>query len=229
MDELPPHVKKIIAEARRAHAPPDVVRRKIWLRLQAAVVVPIRPHQPAMGRVSKLAVAAGVIAALGSISYLLRTETQRSHTTARTLPSSAPTAEHQPGLIVVATPQEGIAPRAPPSSEQSEREIVHPAQQSRGADAARDHSLRAEMSLLSGVSDSLAHHDLEKAKEMLELYRVRHPRGQLHEEYAGLEILRRCLLAEPEARALARTYLRTAPRGLLRTRIQHACKLHPES
>lgn len=94
MDELPPHVKKIIAEASRAPAPPDAVRRKIWYRLQAAVVVPIRrPHQPAMGRVSKLAVAAAVIAALGGVSYLLRSERQRSHTTARTLPSPAPTAE----------------------------------------------------------------------------------------------------------------------------------------
>lgn len=86
MDELPRDVKKFIEQVRRADVPTARARRRIWQRLQAAMVVPIRLHPSAMGRVAKVAVAASLIAALGSVGYLLRSKTQRSYATAHATP-----------------------------------------------------------------------------------------------------------------------------------------------
>jgi hypothetical protein len=237
MDELPKNAKKLIAEARGAHDPPRGAQQRVWNRLEASDFGSGqalgtqglgRGPKPALGKAAKVALTGGVIVALGGAGYLLRGQMQSPH--AGNAPSviEAPrAAQREPAPVV-----EDLPADAPVNTD---RALSHaPAVRSHRADrrpkSAGDGAgvLSGEVSLLSAASDALAHQDIARAGELLETYRVRYPRGQMREERAGLEILRRCLLDGREAEARAEDYLRSAPRGVLRGRIQHACKLEPE-
>jgi hypothetical protein len=244
MDELPPHAKTFLSGVRESHEPPRGAEARVRARLGAAAFGGFGGQgtlrtggasaAPAssIGKAAKVALAGGVIAMLGTAGLLLRGETRK--TAAPPLSPSVTVAalaslSESPPVVEPVAPSDAPAAPAEPSSDSiaptAVRSLSHASGTRRvAAKSGGDNVLRAELNLLSAASDALLVQDLDRAHELLELHRVRYPRGQLREERTGLDVLRRCLAGGPEAGARAQVYLRGAPRGMLTARIEHACK-----
>jgi hypothetical protein len=237
MDELPRNAKKLIAEARGAHDPPRGAQQRVWNRLEASDFASGqvagtqglgRGPKLGFGKAAKVALTGGIIAALGGASYLLRGQMQRPPASnAPSLIEAPHAAQREPAPVVEDLPAE-----VPANTDQALSHAAtarsHRAPHRTSSAGQADGVLSDEVSLLSAASDALAQQDVARAGDLLETYRARYPRGQMREERAGLEILRRCLLDGRGAEVRAENYLQSAPRGVLRARIQHACKLEPE-
>jgi hypothetical protein len=243
MDELPRHAKAFLNTARGAHDPPAGAQGRMWTRIEAAARgssaagTPDRgiAHRFSLANGTKLALAGGVIALLGSSALLLRGETpEPTVATAPSNPEVAPPSAVAPPMAAAPARQEARVDVEPAVSESpkpsdattvravSRPKTARPAAAEGGEDG---NLLLAELSLLSAASDALAARDLERAQALLEQHRTRYPRGQLREERTGLDVLRRCLAGESEALQRAQAYLRGAPRGVLSGRIKRACDI----
>jgi TolA-binding protein len=244
MDELPRHAKTFLNTARGAHDPPSGTQERMWARIDAAArgsgAAAGTPDGRSARRFSlangtKLALAGGVIALLGSSALLLRGETRQPTVAtapskpARSLPPSAAGAPHAAAPVTDEARAE-LAPTERDAAKPSASTTVRAERRPRAAGPAAaqgggDDNLLAELSLLSAASDALAAGDLQRAQDLLEQHRTRYPRGQLREERTGLDVLRRCLAGDSEALPRAHAYLRGAPHGMLSGRIKRACNI----